>query len=126
MRSRSPGQRFVDRQQFNQNNYPPAICYQDSVGVYSSQGQQEREYPGNYQKDTSYRRSNSPSVPRHAQGLKYMQNECLNDTQRAAPRIGRQQAFSDDLYFKKFGMPPNPCRHCGMTHWERHCHQTLN
>lgn len=64
--------------------------------------------------DRSSPRSRSPN--NNYNNRQYTQNS--NDR--------KKNAFDTEAYYQRFGEPPSPCNHCGMLHWSRHCHLTLN
>lgn len=47
--------------------------------------------------------------------------------QQRQPQVGQgRPAFDDRAYYDKFGVPPSACQQCGLWHWVRHCHSSLN
>lgn len=74
-------------------------------------------------------RCGSPSSQRRHYDLNPMQQAFGQQYYRGNDRSQSppvSKAFSDTLYYQKFGVPPTPCPRCNLMHWERHCTDNLN
>lgn len=128
-RSPSPRRQFVAYEP-NYNRQEQRSNHQAVRQSYDSQNQlYNRNQPTARQDTYQGQRYGSPSFQRRQYDNNQMQQvfdrqyHRGNDKNQVSPV---NKAFSDTLYYQKFGVPPTPCPRCGLMHWERHCTENLN
>lgn len=137
-RSPSPARQSVGYNGQYQSRYRSPSRYQ-----YPPPGYQSNDYGGNepIQSYPNYQRPlTRPSSPYpRPSNSNHMQNDpSTGYSEQQQQRVSRydqnnnnrsMKAYDEsanDYYFRRFGVPPDPCRKCGLMHWERHCHFHLN
>ena len=93
--------------------------------VYRGKSPQRNNYQqSNMQNDRDWRGPRPPTPPVRQQS---------HYGNRTPPRSHSPVQGGDQLgvfdvaaYYERFGKPPSPCNNCGLMHWSRHCHLTLN
>ena len=134
-RASSPAQQSVERRNQNPINYPQGSQQQSR---YNSQ-QYGSSVPYGPTNILSYARQGGRSPtppPSRPYQSNQMQDERDGSQGRPLLAVGYQQvpntsnqaqkAFSDELYYQRFGVPTSPCRYCGFLHFHRHCQNHLN
>lgn len=124
-RSPSPARRTVGsnypQPSYQQHNYSQQNNYQQR----DPYPNQERYYkqPMNYQDSSTrpnsylqYQRGRSPPPRTYPQSPNHMQ------TKKDSGQVNKiTNAFDNERYYQKFGMPPSPCSKCQQMHWIKHC-----
>lgn len=82
----------------------------------------------NYRTNNTYQRQRSPSPTGMRRDINYSVNN--NNNTASGSDVHRQNKrddiYNNEVYYKRFGVPPYPCTNCQLMHWERHCPNYLN
>lgn len=124
-------------QQSNSQYYRPSVNQQSNNHYnqqpYLNQYQNSNNLIPKYQNSSAnvsnynqYQRNRSPSPGHQYRESIPMQNDHAIGNQPPKINSSNPAIFSEDLYFKKFGVPPKPCPNCQYSHWARHCQDNLN
>lgn len=129
-RSPSPRRQSVGHEPRYGGQHEQLPTYRPTTLNYDDQNQSyNRNQPTGRQNNYQGQRFRSPSPqPRQYDSNQmhqaFSQQPIRGNARDRSPSVNK--AFSDTVYYQKFGVPPTPCPRCGLMHWERHCTDNLN